>query len=59
VYVVSRAQAMKQKYELDESNRIQLLSEEEKSSVASVVLHNVIRLLQDAINNPLAVLGSQ
>ncbi len=58
VYVVSRAQAVKQKYELDESNRKQILSEVEKSSVASVVLHNVIRLLQDAINNPLAIIGS-
>ena len=58
VYVVSRAQAVKQKYELDESNRKQILSEVEKSSVASVVLHNVIHLLQDAINNPLAIIGS-
>ena len=58
VYVVSRAQAVKQKYELDESNRKQILSEVEKSSVASVVIHNVIRLLQDAINNPLAIIGS-
>ncbi|MGA9406373.1 MAG: hypothetical protein WBW71_04495, partial [Bacteroidota bacterium] len=52
VYVVARAQAMKQKYESDESNKKQILSEVEKSSVASVVLHNVIRLLQDTINNP-------
>ena len=58
VYVVSRAQSMKQKYESDESNRKQILSEVEKSSVASVVLHNVIRLLQDTINNPLAIIGS-
>ncbi len=58
VYVVARAQAMKQKYESDESNKKQILSEVEKSSVASVVLHNVIRLLQDTINNPLAVIGS-
>ena len=58
VYVVSRAQIMKQKYESDELNRKQILSEVEKSSIASAVLHNVIRLLQDAINNPLAIIGS-
>ncbi|MGA7160305.1 MAG: hypothetical protein WBZ48_04845 [Bacteroidota bacterium] len=58
VYVVSRAQTMKQKYETDESNKRQILSEVEKSSVASIVLHNVIRLLQDTINNPLAIIGS-
>jgi len=58
VYVVSRAQVMKQKYESDESNKKQILSEVEKSSIASIVLHNVIRLLQDTINNPLAIIGS-
>ncbi len=58
VYLISRAQTMKQKYESDEVNRKQILSEVEKSSVASVVLHNVIRLLQDTINNPLAIIGS-
>ncbi len=58
VYVVSRAQAIKQKYESGESNKKQILSEVEKSSIASVVLHNVIRLLQDTINNPLAIIGS-
>ena len=36
VYVVSRAQTMKQKYESDESSRKQILSEVEKSSIASV-----------------------
>lgn len=58
VYVVSRAQSMKQKYEADETSRKQILSEVEKSAVASAVLRNVIRLLQDAINNPLAIIGS-
>ncbi len=58
VYVVSRTQAMKQKYETNESGRQQILSEVEKSAVASAVLQNVIRLLQDAINNPLAIIGS-
>ena len=58
VYVVSRAQSMKQKYESDEVSRKQLLSEVEKSAVASDVLQNVIRLLQDSINNPLAIIGS-
>ncbi len=58
VYLLSRAQTMKQKYESDEANRKQILSEVEKSSVASVVLRNVIRLLQDTINNPLAIIGS-
>lgn len=58
VYVVARAQNMKQKYESEEAKRKQILSEVEKSSIASEVLRNVIRLLQDAINNPLAVIGS-
>jgi len=58
VYLVSRAQTMKEKYESNELNRKQILSEVEKSSIASAVLHNVIRLLQDAINNPLAIIGS-
>jgi hypothetical protein len=58
VYVVSRAQSMKQKYEADEANRRQILTEVEKSAVASAVLASVIRLLQDAINNPLAIIGS-
>jgi len=58
VYVVSRAQSMKQKYEANEANRAHFLSEIEKSAVASSVLHNVIRLLQDTINNPLAIIGS-
>src|ERR1700690_407866 len=46
VYVVSRAQTMKQKYESDDANRKQILSEVEKSSGASEVLPKVIRLLQ-------------
>ncbi len=58
VYVVSRAQTMKQKYESGERNRAQILSEVEKSSIAAVVLDNVIRLLQDSVNNPLAIIGS-
>jgi signal transduction histidine kinase len=58
VYLLSRAQTMKQKYESDDTTKKQILSDVEKSSVASVVLHNVIRLLQDAINNPLAIIGS-
>ena len=58
VYVVVRAQSMKQKYESNELNRKQILSDVEKSSIASAVLRNVIRLLQDAINNPLAIIGS-
>jgi len=58
VYVVSRAQTMKQKYEADEKSRKEILSEVEKSSIAAVVLRNVIRLLQDTINNPLAIIGS-
>jgi signal transduction histidine kinase len=58
VYLVSRAQSMKQKYESNEVNRKQILSEVEKSSIASVVLRNVIHLLQDTINNPLAVISS-
>jgi signal transduction histidine kinase len=58
VYVVSRAQTMKQKYEADEKSRKEFLSEVEKSSIAAAVLRNVIRLLQDAINNPLAIIGS-
>ncbi len=58
VYVVSRAQTMKQKYEANDSARKEILSEVEKSSIASAVLRNVIGLLQDSINNPLAVIGS-
>jgi hypothetical protein len=58
VYVVSRAQALKQKYESDAVNKNHLLSEVEKSAVASSVLQSVIRHLQDAINNPLAIIGS-
>lgn len=58
VYLVSRSQIMKQKYESDDATKKRILSDVEKSSVASVVLHNVIRLLQDAINNPLAIIGS-
>jgi exonuclease V gamma subunit len=58
VYIVSRAQSMKQKYEADDSGRKQFLSEVEKSAVASKVLRNVIRLLQDTINNPLAIIVS-
>lgn len=58
VYVVSRAQSMKLKYEADDSSKREILTEVEKSAIASVVLRNVIRLLQDAVNNPLAVIGS-
>ena len=58
VYVVSRAQTMKQKYEQDESSKKLILSELEKSSIASTVLRNVIRMLQDAVNNPLAIIAS-
>ena len=58
VYLVSRSQIMKQKYESDDATKKRILSDVEKSSVASVVLHNVILLLQDAINNPLAIIGS-
>lgn len=58
VYVVSRAQTLKQKYESDTANRIHVLSEIEKSAVASGVLQSVIRHLQDTINNPLAIIGS-
>lgn len=58
VYVVSRAQGLKQKYEADGVNKNHLLSEVEKSAVASSVLQSVIRHLQDAINNPLAIIGS-
>jgi signal transduction histidine kinase len=58
VYVVSRAQASKQKYESDAVNKNHLLSEVEKSAVASSVLQSVIRHLQDTINNPLAIISS-
>ncbi len=58
VYVVSRAQALKQKYEADTVNKNHLLSEVEKSAVASTVLQSVIRHLQDTINNPLAIISS-
>jgi signal transduction histidine kinase len=58
VYLYFRAQTIKKKYESNELSRNQILSEVEKSSIASVVLHNVIHLLQDAINNPLAIIGS-
>lgn len=58
VYVVSRAQSLKQKYETKGVSKQQLLSEVEKSAVASAVLHDVIRQLQDTINNPLAIIGS-
>ncbi len=58
VYVVSRAQALKQKYEADAVNKNHLLSEVEKSAVASSVLQSVIRHLQDTINNPLAIISS-
>ena len=58
VYVVSRAQSMKQKYEAGDSNKKQILAEIEKAAIASVVLRNVIRLLQDTVNNPLAIIGS-
>ncbi len=58
VYVVSRAHALKQKYEADTLNKNHLLSEVEKSAVASSVLQSVIRHLQDTINNPLAIIGS-
>ena len=58
VYVLSRAQAMKQKYEQNESNKKLILSELEKTSIASAVLRNVIRMLQDAVNNPLAIIAS-
>jgi signal transduction histidine kinase len=58
VYLFSRGQTIKEKYESNELSRKQILSEVEKSSIASVVLHNVIHLLQDAINNPLAIIGS-
>ena len=58
VYVVSRAQAMKQKYEAGTEDKIHLLSEVEKSAVASAVLQSVIRHLQDTINNPLAIISS-
>jgi len=58
VYVVSRAQTLKQKYEADIVNKHHLLSEVEKSAVASSVLQSVIRHLQDTINNPLAIIGS-
>ena len=58
LYLYFRAQTIKKKYESNELSRNQILSEVEKSSIASVVLHNVIHLLQDAINNPLAIIGS-
>jgi signal transduction histidine kinase len=58
VYVVSRAQAVKQKYEADVVKKNTLLSEVEKSAVASSVLQSVIRHLQDTINNPLAIISS-
>ncbi len=58
VYVVSRAQGLKQKYESDAVNKNHLLSEVEKSAVASSVLQSVIRHLQDTINNPLAIISS-
>ncbi len=58
VYVVSRAQAMKQKYEAGSVDKNHLLSEVEKSAVASSVLQSVIQHLQDAINNPLAIISS-
>ena len=58
VYVVSRAQALKQKYESDAVNKNNLLSEVEKTAVASSVLQSVIRHLQDTINNPLAIISS-
>jgi len=58
VYVVSRAQALKQKYEADVVNKHDLISEVEKSAVASSVLQSVIRHLQDTINNPLAIISS-
>ena len=58
VYVVSRAQSLRQKYETEEINKKALLSEVEKSAVASSVLRDVIRHLQDSINNPLAIISS-
>ncbi|HTX17477.1 MAG TPA: hypothetical protein VMG34_02360 [Bacteroidota bacterium] len=58
VYVVARAQSMKQKYEVEDLNRKEILAEVEKSAIASSVLKSVIRLLQDSINNPLAIIGS-
>ena len=58
VYVVSRAQTLKQKYETDVVNKNNILSEVEKSAVASSVLQSVIRHLQDTINNPLAIISS-
>lgn len=58
VYVVSRAQVLKQKYEADVVNKNNILSEVEKSAVASSVLQSVIRHLQDTINNPLAIISS-
>ena len=58
VYVVSRAQALKQKYEAGAVDNSHLLSEVEKSAVASSVLQSVIRHLQDTINNPLAIISS-
>jgi signal transduction histidine kinase len=58
VYVVSRAQVLRQKYEADTANKNHLLSQVEKSAVASSVLQSVIRHLQDTINNPLAIISS-
>lgn len=58
VYVVSRAQSVKQKYESGEINKREFLSEVEKSAVASSLLRSVIRHLQDTVNNPLAIIKS-
>ena len=58
VYVVSRSQALKQKYESAASNKTNIVTEVEKSAIASAVLQNVIHLLQDTINNPLAIIAN-
>ena len=58
VYVVSRAQSLKQKYESAASNKTNIVAEVEKSAIASAVLRNVIHLLQDTINNPLAIIAN-
>ena len=58
VYVVSRAQTLKQKYESAVSNKPNLITEVEKSAIASTVLRSVIHLLQDTINNPLAIIAN-
>ena len=58
VYVVSRSQSLKQKYESAASNKTNMVTEVEKSAIASAVLRSVIHLLQDTINNPLAIIAN-